>query len=74
MPMDEPDDFALGDTSAGWCRHCCHDDGTLQSYEECLARMTAFVVRTEGLGEGEAQVRAAMAMSKLPAWQGRAAN
>lgn len=41
MPMQEPSEFALSDTSKDYCVHCARPDGTLQSLEEKLKSMTA---------------------------------
>ncbi len=71
--MTRRDYFAEGDF--GWnLSRDCRDDGTLESYEEFLESMTAFIARTRNLGGDEARAAAVIAISRLPAWQGRAAN
>ncbi|TCL75106.1 putative zinc ribbon protein [Hydrogenispora ethanolica] len=71
MPMEQPEDFAGADPAKDYCRYCARPDGSMQSYEEKLAGMTEFIVRTQGLDEQAAHSAARGMMAKLPAWQGR---
>jgi hypothetical protein len=71
MPMERPEDYPLGDESKDYCVHCARPDGSLQSYEERLAGMAAFIVATQGLAEGAARKAAQAAMARLPAWAAR---
>jgi len=69
MPMKEPADFAMGDVSKDYCVHCARPDGTMQSYEEKLDSLSAFIVRTHGLDKQAAVAAARNMMAKLPAWK-----
>jgi len=69
MPMNQPSDFAMSDESKNYCRYCCNPDGSMQSYEEKLNGMSAFIIRTQGLDEKTARSAAKNMMSKLPAWK-----
>jgi hypothetical protein len=69
MPMEKPEDFAMGDMSKDYCKYCCHPDGTMQSYDEKLESMTDFVVRTQGLDQESARSAAKSMMAELPAWK-----
>ncbi len=71
MPMEQPSDFAGQDPAKDYCVYCARPDGTMQSYEEKLAGMTEFIVRTQGLDERAARAAAQGMMAKLPAWQDR---
>ncbi len=71
MPMSKPEDFAAGDATKDYCRHCARPDGSMQSYREKLASYGAFLVKTQGLDAGAAKVMAKDIMSKLPAWKNR---
>jgi hypothetical protein len=71
MPMTREEDFAMGDPSKDFCRHCARPDGTMQSYEEKLESMTGFIARTQALDSAVARERARTAMAKLPAWKAR---
>ena len=72
MPMSKPADFAMGDTTRDYCVHCARPDGSMQSYDEKLASLTSFLVRTQGLDGKAAAVGAVDMMARLPAWKDRA--
>ncbi len=69
MPMKAAEDFAAGDVSRDYCRHCARPDGTMQSYPEKLTSFSGFLVKTQGLDPEAARVTAADIMSRLPAWK-----
>ena len=68
MPMKSPSEFAMGDTSKDYCARCARPDGSMQSFEEKKAAMTAFIIKTQGLDETVAENAAISMMKKLPAW------
>jgi len=69
MPMNEPIDFAMGDTKKDYCVHCARPDGTMQSFEEKLDSLTNFIIKTQGLDKLVANVVAQNMMVRLPAWK-----
>lgn len=69
MPMKEAADFPQGDTTKDYCVHCSRSDGSMQSYEEKLESLSAFIVRTQGLDAQAARETARAMMAKLPAWK-----
>ncbi len=69
MPMRTPQEHAGGDESKSYCMHCARPDGSMKSYDEVLAGMTAFLVRTQGFDVEPAQKAAAGMMAALPAWK-----
>jgi hypothetical protein len=71
MPMTKKEDFAQSDESKDYCRYCARPDGSMQSYNEKLAGMTQFIIRTQGLDETAAHSVAERSMAKLPAWSNR---
>lgn len=71
MPMEKPEDFPQGDSTRDYCLHCARPDGSMKSYDEALAGMTAFIVGTQGLDEGAARETAKNLMATMPAWQGK---
>jgi len=71
MPMREPGDFANNDSNLDYCVHCARPDGTMQSFEEKRAGLTAFVIKTQGFDEQAALAVAESMMKKLPAWADR---
>lgn len=71
MPMNEKEDYAMGDTNKNYCKYCMREDGSMQSYDEKLVGMTNFIVHTQGIDENAARLAAKEMMDKLPAWKDR---
>jgi hypothetical protein len=71
MPLRTPQEYAGGDESKNYCVHCARPDGSLRSYDEVLAGMTAFLVRTQGFDQEAARKAAVGMMAGLPAWKGK---
>ena len=71
MPMNQKEDFAMGDESKKYCKYCAREDGLMQNYDEKLKGMTSFIVNTQGLDEGAAEKTAKAMMANLPAWKDR---
>lgn len=69
MPMNDPSDFAMGDTRKDYCKYCARPDGSMQSYDEKKQGLTAFIIKTQGLDASAAESAAAAMMAKLPAWK-----
>ncbi|GFZ32631.1 AraC family transcriptional regulator [Clostridium zeae] len=69
MPMKSIDDFASGDQKKDYCKYCSRSDGTMQSYNEKLASLTNFIIKTQGLDHDVANDAAKSMMNKLPAWK-----
>ncbi len=70
IPMQKPDDFALGDETKPYCKHCMREDGSMQSYEEKVESLTQFVIKTQGFAEKAARDSVKGMLAKLPAWKG----
>lgn len=71
MPMEQKDDFAMGDTTKNYCKYCAREDGTMQDYDEKLEGMISFIVNTQGLDASAAESTAKAMMANLPAWKDR---
>ena len=69
MPMQQPTDYAMGDTEKDYCKYCMRPDGTMQSYEEKLDSLTDFLIKTQGLDQYAAADTAKNMMARLPAWK-----
>lgn len=69
MPMQEASDFAMHDPGRDYCIHCARADGSMQSFEEKLAEMTDFIVKTQGFDKSAAAGLARNRMRRLPAWK-----
>lgn len=71
MPMNGASDYAMNDPMNDYCRYCARPDGSMQSFEEKLESMTAYIIKTEGIDASEARDLALNAMADLPAWRQR---
>lgn len=69
MPMEKPEDHALGDVTKNYCRHCVKENGEMQSFEEKRANLIDFVTRTQGLDHKAAVGVVETMMKELPAWR-----
>jgi hypothetical protein len=69
MPMREINDFAEGDITRDYCINCTRPDGSMQSFAEKRASLTAFIVRSQGMDKTVARTVAELMMQKLPAWE-----
>lgn len=69
MPMQKPEEFAQGDLTKDYCTYCARPDGSMQTYEEKLAGMTGFIMKTQGFDEKAAADLAREMLAKLPAWK-----
>jgi hypothetical protein len=69
MPMNKPEDFAMGDENKDYCVYCARPDGSMQSYDEKVEGTTEFLIKTQGLDKEAAHSSAIHILSKLPAWK-----
>jgi ribosomal protein L37E len=69
MPMERTQDFAMSDKTKNYCVHCARPDGSMRSYDEAVAGMTGWMVKTQGLDSGVARKMAIETLAKLPAWK-----
>ena len=72
FPMENAEDFALGDPSQPYCRYCTDGRGGLLSYDEVLATNARHYVVTQGVSPQAAQTMAAALLAVMPAWRDRA--
>ena len=70
MPMRSTAEFGGGDIGNKYCVKCTDESGRLKSYDEVLASMSDFVIRTMGVSAQEAYKMAKENMAKMPAWSG----
>jgi hypothetical protein len=71
MPLRTDEDHAASDPAKDYCRHCARPDGTLKSYDEALAGMSGFLMKTQGLDAEVATNTARAMMAKMPAWSSK---
>lgn len=72
-PMTEDRDHGGGRVSNPYCRACTNREGTLLSYEAVLQQLVKEeYVGRNGMDPQAAEVAARNALSRQPAWRGRA--
>ena len=72
MPMEKPEDFALGDPTSPYCCYCTDAKGRLLPYEEVLATNAKFYIDSQGIAPEAANRMAQALLAGMPAWKGRA--
>jgi hypothetical protein len=70
--MEHPEDHALGDVNAAYCRYCTDEQGRLRPYEEILGMNAEFYVKSQGVTPEAARRLAAAMLADMPAWKDRA--
>jgi len=70
MPMTKPEDFGGGNPENLYCVNCCKPDGSLKSHDEVFEGMVGFMMKTQNMDRGTAEIAASEYMSKMPAWSG----
>jgi hypothetical protein len=71
MPMEKPEDYALGDATRPYCRYCTDARGELLSYEQVLKTNARFYVESQGVTPAAANVMARAMLADMPAWRDR---
>jgi hypothetical protein len=70
MPMMSINDHAAKNTRSRYCKYCTNAEGMLQSPQERLEKLTAFLME-DGLSREAANKKALEQMRKMPAWKGK---
>lgn len=71
MPMEKPEDFALGNPASVYCRYCTDERGALLPYEQVLALNAKMYVESQGIAPDAARRLAEAMLADMPAWKGR---
>jgi hypothetical protein len=71
FPMEKPEDFALGDTSRPYCRHCTDARGELLPYEKVLETNASYYEESQGVKPDVAMRLAQAMLADMPAWRDR---
>lgn len=69
MPLENKEDFALGDTSSHLCKYCVDEKGQLLSYESILKANADYFKESQGLTEKAALKMAQDLLLSMPAWK-----
>ena len=71
MPMERPEQFALGDPNSIYCSSCTDTKGQLLPYEKILSMNAKFYVESQGITPDAAQRMAQALLASMPAWKRR---
>jgi hypothetical protein len=71
MPMEKPEDFALGDVTRPYCRFCTDARGELLPYEQVLETNARFYVESQGVTPSAATAMAEAMLAGMPARRSR---
>jgi len=74
MPMEKPEDHALGDVNAAYCRWCTDERGQLLPYERVLTMNAEMYVQSQGVTPEAGRRLAAAMLAGMPAWKHTAAR
>ncbi len=72
MPLQTEEDFALGDITAIYCKHCVDPNGQLLPYEKILHSNAHYYQESQGLTEQAALKMTRDLLVTMPAWKMRA--
>ena len=69
MPLENKEDFSMGDTASIYCKYCVDNNGKLLSYEAILKVNADYLKESQGIAE-EASIKMAKDLLKtMPAWK-----
>jgi len=71
MPLEKPEDYALGDVTRPYCRYCTDARGELLPYEQVLETNKRFYVESQGITPEAATRMAREMLADMPAWRDR---
>ncbi len=69
MPLEKPEDHALGDISNSYCVHCADHNGKLLPYDTVLKSNIQYFIDSQGLDEAAATKMAKEFLLDMPAWK-----
>lgn len=69
MAMEKTDDYALGDSSAVYCRYCTDKAGRLLPFEDILKANAGYLKESQGISEQASLKLATDLLRGQPAWK-----
>lgn len=69
MPLENKEDFAMGDTSSAYCKYCVDTKGQLLPYESILKANAQYFQESQGLTEQAAIKMTKDLLKTMPAWK-----
>jgi hypothetical protein len=71
FPMNQPSDYAGGDTSDAYCGTCADAKGTLKPFPQVLEANASYFVSEQGINASAAREMARALLMSMPAWKTR---
>jgi hypothetical protein len=69
MPLQNPEEFAMGDVHAIYCKYCVDEQGKLLSFETILKSNAHYFQESQGLTAPAALKMAKDLLITMPAWK-----
>lgn len=69
MPLENKEDFALGDPSNIFCKYCVDEKGALLPYDTILQSNAGYYKESQGLTDQAATKMAKDLLKSMPAWK-----
>jgi hypothetical protein len=69
MPMQNAEEFALGDLNSDFCKYCTDAAGKLLPFEQILKANADYFKESQGLAEHAAFKMATDLLKSQPAWK-----
>jgi hypothetical protein len=69
MPMEKPEDFALGDPTQPYCSYCTDARGKLLPYDQVLDMNARIYEQSQGVTPEAAKQLAQALLADMPAWR-----
>jgi hypothetical protein len=69
MPMEQQEDFALGNDKSDFCKYCTDEKGQLLPYDQILNANAGYFKESQGLTEQSALKMATDLLKAQPAWK-----
>ena len=69
MPLEKPEDHALGNIESNYCHYCVDDNGQLLPYDKVLDANINYYVESQGITKESATEMARELLATLPAWK-----
>lgn len=69
MPLENKEDFALGDPTSIYCQYCVDEKGTLLPYETLVQSNAHYYKESQGITEQAALKMAKDVLASMPAWK-----
>ncbi len=69
MPLENQEDFSLGNVHSDYCKYCTNENGQLLPFEQILLANANYFKESQGLTEQAANKMAHDLLKSQPAWK-----